>query len=82
MLDAKNNLALRSYMNFKQYRDTVEMLDGKSAKPEQSTKKGIMSFSKSNMSRQAQTMSDNKQDKELRKVLEYVKLIEGMNSGS
>lgn len=82
MLDAKKNLALRSYMSFKQYRDTIEMLDGTSAKPEQPIKKGIMSFSKNSMSRQAQAVADNKQDKELRKVLEYVKLIEGMNSGS
>ena len=82
MLDAKNNLALRSHMNFKQYRDTVEMLDNKSAKPEQSNKKGIMSFSKAGMSRQRQELSTNGQDKELRKVLEYVKMIEGMNSGS
>lgn len=82
MLDAKNNLALRSYMNFKQYRNTIEMLDGETAKPKQTTKKGIMSFSKGGMSRQTQALSTNGQDKELRKVLEYVKMIEGMNSGS
>ena len=82
MLDAKNNLALRSHINFKKYRDTVEMLDSQSTKPEQPVKKGIMSFSKGSMSRQTQALSTNGQDKELRKVLEYVKMIEGMNSGS
>jgi hypothetical protein len=82
MLDAKNNLALRSYMNFKQYRDTVEMLDGKSVKADEPVKKGIMSFSKGGVSRQAKAISENGQDKELRKVLEYVKMIEGMNNGS
>ena len=82
MLDAKNNLALRSYMNFKQYRDTVEMLDGKSVKANEPVKKGIMSFAKNKMSRQTQAVTESGQDKELRKVLEYVKMIEGMNNGS
>ena len=82
MLDIKNNLALRSYMNFKQYRDTVDMLEknnpGVSQKPE---KKGIMSFTK-NVNRQKQKVVENSQDKELRTVLHYVKMIEGMNNGS
>lgn len=82
MLDAKNNLALRSYMNFNKYRDTVELLDGQNAKAKEPAKKGIMSFSKGGMSRQTKAISNDGQDKELRKVLEYVKMIEGMNSGS
>jgi hypothetical protein len=82
MLDAKNNLTLRSYMNFKQYRDTVEMLDGKSVKSDEPVKKGIMSFTRNKMPLQTQAVTDNGQDKELRKVLEYVKMIEGMNNGS
>jgi hypothetical protein len=69
-------------MNFKQYRDTVDMLEKNnpsvSQKPE---KKGIMSFTK-NVNRQKQKVVENSQDKELRTVLHYVKMIEGMNNGS
>ncbi len=82
MLDAKNNAALRAYMNFKDYRKTVDMLEQRSAPKKETGKKGIMSISRNGMSRQTQAMSTNGQDKELRKVLEYVKMIEGMNSGS
>jgi hypothetical protein len=82
MLDAKNNFALRSYMNFKQYRDTVDMLEKNNPDVSQkSEKKGIMSFTK-NVNRQKQKVVENSQDKELRTVLHYVKMIEGMNNGS
>lgn len=72
-----------SYVNFKNYRQTVEQLDSFSNKPKRSEQKnGIMSFSKGGLSKNSQKIMDDGKDKELRTVLEYVKLIEGMNSGS
>ena len=41
-----------------------------------------MSITRNTMSQQAKEMSSNGTDKELRKVLEYVKMIEGMKNGS
>jgi len=82
MLDAKNNAALRAYMNFKDYRQTVDLLEQKSTPKKETGKKGIMSITRNTMSQQAKEMSSNGTDKELRKVLEYVKMIEGMKNGS
>tara|TARA_R100000353_G_scaffold2620_4_gene3980 strand:- start:11219 stop:11464 length:246 start_codon:yes stop_codon:yes gene_type:complete len=81
MLDAKNNAALRAYMNFKDYRQTIEAMDNNKSAPATKEKKGLMTYSKNLMPKQNRIVG-NAQDKELRKVLEYVQLIEGMKGGN
>ena len=81
MLDAKNNAALRAYMNFKDYRQTIEAMDDNKSAPATKEKKGLMTYSKNLMPKQNRIVG-NAQDKELRKVLEYVQLIEGMKGGN
>lgn len=81
MLDAKNNAALRAYMNFKDYRQTIEAMDSGKSAPATEERKGLMTYSKKFTPKQEKIVG-NAQDKELRKVLEYVKLIEGMKGGN
>ena len=82
MLDAKNNAALRSYINFKDYRKTVEELDNYGTEPEkEQKKKGLMTISKA-MKKKSPVDQNNRSDKELRTVLEYVKMIEEMKGGN
>ena len=82
MADFRNNIALRSYINFNDYRQTIEALDNYGKEPEPKTKqKGLMTLSRA-MTKQKPLAQDDGQDKELRKVLEYVKMIEGLRSGS
>ena len=81
MLDAKNNAALRAYMNFKDYRQPIEARDDNKSAPATKEKKGLMTYSKNLMPKQNRIVG-NAQDKELRKVLEYVQLIEGMKGGN
>ena len=83
MLDPKNNMALMSYMNFKDYRKTVEFMDKQTSAPSKSDKKGLMTYTKNMQSKNKQAkLESNGGDSELRKVLEYVKMIEGMKGGN
>lgn len=83
MLDARKNLALRSYMNFNKYRKTIELLEKDTTVSQDTGKKGIMSAMKNaNRQRPMQQNQGSAKDKELKKVLEYVKMIEGFNNVS
>jgi hypothetical protein len=83
MLDPKNNMSLMAYINFKNYRDTVDLIESQNvSQPKVTDKKGLMTYSKNMVAKtKQQKISDNGQDKELRKVLDYVKMIEGMKGG-
>tara|TARA_R100000773_G_scaffold21550_1_gene19106 strand:+ start:3045 stop:3293 length:249 start_codon:yes stop_codon:yes gene_type:complete len=82
MLNAKNNAALRAYINFKEYRKTVEELDKYGSEPENPVKKkGLMTISNT-MKKKNPVNKNNESDKELRTVLEYVKMIEDMKGGN
>jgi hypothetical protein len=83
MLDPKNNMSLMAYINFKNYRDTVDLIESQNvSQPKVADKKGLMTYSKNMVAKtKQQKISDNGQDKELRKVLDYVKMIEGMKGG-
>ena len=56
-------------------------MDNNKSAPATKEKKGLMTYSKNIMPKQNRIVG-NAQDKELRKVLEYVQLIEGMKGGN
>tara|TARA_X000001382_G_scaffold115191_1_gene93828 strand:+ start:136 stop:381 length:246 start_codon:yes stop_codon:yes gene_type:complete len=79
MIDAKNNLTLQSYIKYKNYKETKDMLDKKKDnKKSNSLSNGLLSRTRMV---KPKTVNENSKFSELKKVDAYIDMIKEITNG-
>lgn len=79
MIDAKNNLTLQSYIKYKNYKETKDMLDKKEDnKKSNSLSNGLLSRTRMV---KPKTVNENSKFSELKKVDAYIDMIKEITNG-